>query len=53
MKDKKLKAAIMGVLYYLREEEKNESSDKNHWVRSGRKMIMDNQMMVQGRGIRR
>ena len=53
-KNKKLKAAIMGVLYYLQQqEEENNSKSENQWALSGRKVIMRNREMVQRRGIRR
>ena len=53
-KQKKLKAAIMGVLYYLQQqEEENNSKLGKHWSRSGRKIIMQNRMMVQRRGLTR
>ena len=53
-KSKKLKAAIMGVLYYLQQQEKeNNSKPENDWARSGREAIMHNRMMVQLRGLRR
>ncbi|MDP8202022.1 MAG: hypothetical protein P9M11_07760 [Candidatus Tenebribacter burtonii] len=53
-KSKKLKAAIMGILYYLQEQkEENNSKPKNNWVRSGREIIMKNRMMVQRRGLTR
>ena len=53
--DKKLKAAIMGVLYYLQEQdaEEDKSKQKNQWVLSGRKIIMRNREYVQRKGIRR
>ena len=51
---KKLKAAIVGVLYYLQQQEdENNSKQENDWVRSGREIIMRNRMMVQFRGLRR
>jgi len=53
-KNKKLKAAIMGVLYYLQQlEEENKSKSENQWVLSGRKVIMRNNEMVQRRGLTR
>jgi hypothetical protein len=53
-KSKKLKAAIIGVLHYLQQqEEENNSKPDKQWARSGRKIIMQNRMMVQRRGIRR
>ncbi len=52
-KSKKLKAAIMGVLYYLQQQEEENSKLENNWVRSGREIIMQNRMMVQRRGLSR
>ena len=53
-KQKKLKAAIVSVLYYLQQqEEENNSKPESNWVRSGREAIMQNRMMVQLRGLRR
>ena len=52
-KHKKLKAAIVGVLYYLQQLEEENSKPENDWARSGRKAIMQNRMMVQRRGLRR
>lgn len=44
----------MGVLYYLQQqEEENNSKLGKHWSRSGRKIIMQNRMMVQRRGLTR
>lgn len=52
-KQKKLKAAIMGVLYYLQQQKEENSELENNWVQSGREIIMQNRMMVQRRGIKR
>lgn len=53
-KSKKLKAAIMGVLYFLQEQEKENNNKKtNHWVRLGRELIMRNRYLVQRRTIKR
>ena len=52
-KHKKLKAAIMGVLYYLQQQEEGNSEPENNWAQSGRKIIMQNRMMVQRRGLTR
>ncbi len=53
-KKKKLKAALTGVIYYLLEKERELNlTQTNHWVRSGREIIMRNRMLVQRRGIRR
>jgi hypothetical protein len=49
--DKKLKAAITGVLYFLQSQEKKKIENK--WNKSGRKTIMDNRRIVQSNGIRR
>ncbi|MCK4312839.1 MAG: hypothetical protein KAW88_08910 [Candidatus Cloacimonetes bacterium] len=51
-KSKKLKAAIMGVLYYLQEQEK-ENNKSNRWVQLGRELIMRNRYLVQRRTIKR
>ncbi|WP_187759812.1 hypothetical protein [Thiospirochaeta perfilievii] len=40
------KAAIMAVMAFLEEEEKNKKSG-NNWVDSGRQMIMKNRQMAQ------
>ena len=48
MENKKLRAAIMGVVYYLQEEEKERAKKKiNRWSRFGRETIMKNRMQVQ------
>jgi len=53
-KKKKLKAALVGVIYYLLEKERELNlTQSSHWVRSGREIIMRNRMLVQRRGIRR
>jgi len=54
-KQKKLKAAIMGVLYYLQEQEEEQKKvkDTSQWVLSGRKIIMRNREYVQRRGFLR
>jgi len=52
-KQKKLKAAIMGALYYLQQQEEENSEPKNNWAQSGREIIMQNRMMVQRRGLSR
>lgn len=53
-KNKKLKAAIMGVLYYLQQQEdEHNSKSENQWALSGRKVIMRNREMVQRRGLQR
>ncbi|MDA3814622.1 MAG: hypothetical protein PF570_10270 [Candidatus Cloacimonetes bacterium] len=50
-KQKKLKAAIMGVLYYLQQQEKeNNSKSEKQWALSGRKLIMRNREFVQRKG---
>lgn len=50
--NKKKKAAIMGVLYYLRKTRKVEYKKKNHWGKLGRKIIMRNRQYVQARTLR-
>jgi len=53
-KKKKMKAALVGVIYYLLEKERELNlTQSSHWVRSGREIIMRNRMLVQRRGIRR
>ena len=48
MDNKKLQAAITGVIYYLQEEDKERSKKKvNRWSRFGRETIMKNRMQVQ------
>ncbi|HEX37503.1 MAG TPA: hypothetical protein ENG70_01390 [Candidatus Cloacimonetes bacterium] len=49
-KEKKLRAALAGIMQYLYEEkEKKESKKSSSWVINGRKLIMQNQIMVQRR----
>ncbi|MDP8268036.1 MAG: hypothetical protein P9L97_04845 [Candidatus Tenebribacter davisii] len=52
-KQKKLKAAIMGVLYYLKQQEEESAKPVNGWARAGREEIMRNSLIVQFRGLRR
>jgi len=54
-KNKKLQAAIAGVMQFLKQEEENNNNNKknNHWVMSGRKIIMHNRMLVQRRDFKR
>ena len=52
-KSKKLKAAIVGVLYYLQQQEEENFKPENDWARSGREAIMHNRVVVQLRGLRR
>ena len=53
-KSKKLKAAIAGVIQFLKQEEEQKKSKKtNQWVLSGRKIIMRNRELVQRRGLTR
>ncbi len=50
MKNKKIKAAIAGVLQFLKqEEEQSRQKRNNQWVLSGRKMIMRDREYVQRR----
>ena len=52
--NKKLKAAISGVLHFLKQEEEQKKKKKiNQWVLSGRKIIMRNRELVQRRGFLR
>ncbi|MBT3169078.1 MAG: hypothetical protein HN952_01645 [Candidatus Cloacimonetes bacterium] len=48
-KEKKLKAAILGVLKFI---QRNKQKKENLWAKSGRKMAMKNREMVQRRGSR-
>ncbi|MBN2016857.1 MAG: hypothetical protein JW794_01785 [Candidatus Cloacimonetes bacterium] len=50
-KSKKLRAAIAGVLQFLKQEEESSSvvTKKSSWSLIGRKTIMQNQMHVQRR----
>jgi hypothetical protein len=53
-KNKKLRAAIAGVMQFLRQEEENNNKKKNNrWGMSGRKIIMHNRMLVQRRNFKR
>jgi hypothetical protein len=53
-KNKKLQAAIAGVIQFLMQDEENNNNKKNnHWVMSGRKIIMHNRMLVQRRDFKR
>lgn len=51
--DKKLKAAIAGVLEFLKQEEQLKKKKANQWLLSGRKMIMKNREYVQRKGLMR
>ena len=53
-KSKKLKAAIAGVLQFLKQEEEQKKNKKtNLWALAGRKIIMRNNMLVQRRDFNR
>jgi hypothetical protein len=54
-KNKKLQAAIAGIMQFLIQEEENNNNKKknNHWVLAGRKIIMHNRMLVQRRDFKR
>ncbi len=53
MTNKKLKAAIMGVIYFLQEEENRKASKvENKWSRFGRETTMRNGIQVQTRSAR-
>jgi len=54
-KNKKLQAAIAGVMHFLKQEEENNNNKKknNYWVLAGRKIIMRNRMLVQRRDFKR
>lgn len=47
--NRKLRAAIAGVMQFLKQEEDSKKQDKNQWVMAGRKLIMHNRIMVQRR----
>ena len=51
IKDKKLKAAIMAVINYILNEQKQ--TPQNKWRISGRTTIMTNRMNVQSKRINR
>lgn len=53
-KNKKFKAAIAGVLQFLKqEEEQKKKKQTSQWVLSGRKIIMRNNELVQRREFNR
>jgi hypothetical protein len=53
-RSKKLKAAIAGVLQFLKqEEEQKKKKQTSQWLLSGRKIIMRNRELVQRRGLLR
>ena len=53
-KEIKLRAAIAGLMQFLKEEEDNNNKKKNnHWVMSGRKTIMHNRILVQRKELKR
>jgi len=45
-KEKKLRAAIAGILNLLKEDERSKKQ-KNQWIQEGRKLMMQNQVLVQ------
>jgi hypothetical protein len=49
-REKKLKAAITAVIYYIQEEEANAAKPQNRWSRFARETTMNNRMIVQRRG---
>lgn len=49
-KAKKLKAAIMGVIHFLQQEEnERQETGQSNWSRSSRETIMQNRLAVQTR----
>jgi hypothetical protein len=52
--NKKLKAAIIGVIHYLQETANENNNNKtNRWVHLGRELIMRNRYLVQRRDFRK
>lgn len=51
-REKKRKAALIAVAYYLEQEaaKNNEVSNVNSWKAAGKEVIMSNRAMVQRRG---
>ena len=49
---KKLKAAILGAIYYMMEAEEEQKPKVNRWSRFSRLQIMHNHMQVQMRSNR-
>lgn len=49
MNNKKMKAAITGVLYFLQEEENHKKKKIDLWSRFGRESIMKNRWQTQTR----
>lgn len=47
--NRKLQAAIAGVMQSLKQEEDNKKQNQNQWVMAGRKLIMRNRIIVQRR----
>jgi len=47
--NKKLRAAIAGVMQFLKQEKENNKPHTNQWVMAGRKLIMQNRILVQRR----
>jgi len=52
-KEKKIKAAITGVIYYLQELEEKNKKQINYWSKVGREIIMRNNILVQRRSFKR
>ncbi len=48
--EKKIKAAILGVIHFLQEQEANIAKPKNLWAKSARESIMKNREWQQRRG---
>ncbi len=51
-REKKRKAALIAVAYYLEQEaaKNNEAKEYNTWASAGKEVIMNNREMVQRRG---
>jgi hypothetical protein len=47
--NRKLQAAITGVMQFLKQEEDSNKQNQNQWVMAGRKLIMHNRIVVQRR----
>ncbi|MCF7857941.1 MAG: hypothetical protein K9N07_01250 [Candidatus Cloacimonetes bacterium] len=53
-RNRKLKAAIAGVIQYIQQEDAEKQQEKpNKWVLSGRKNTMLNNVMIQMREFKR
>jgi hypothetical protein len=52
-KNKKLKAAIVAVTFYMQQEEAEQSKKPDYWLKSGREQTMHNRYLVQMRNFKR